>query len=712
LLRPFEGRIPRAPVHVLYQLGLFLTALVMVLLPVCYVALAVLVGCGLYWYATNATAVFEGARGRNVLGALLIYLGPLVAGAILLFFMLKPFFAPRARRETPRRLERAKDKLLFAFVERLCAIVGAPMPRDIEVDTEVNAAASFRRGIWSFFSSDLVLTLGLPLLGGLNLRQLACVLAHEFGHFAQGVAMRLEYVVRSVNLWFARVVYERDGWDLALAKWSEQGVDWRIRIVFYLARGFVWVTRQVLRLLMLLGHGISCFMARQMEYDADQYSARVVGGQEIEPTLCRISELAAARHMAFSELDRAWRDGRLADDLTALVLLNAAKMPPEARQSFRESLSKERTGLFDTHPSVRDRGRAALAGGHKGIFQLEGPAVALLSDYPELCRAATEGFYREALGRKYKREMLVSAASVTEEHDLESAGAAALARLFRGQFNLLRPLRLPAQSGAPEADPDAGLKRANELRERLLAAAPAYAPACKQYHEADELMRNAHQASALLKAGLELAKPKEFGLVEGTLPAAVMAGQNARGTQELLAPGMTPFEEDVAQLLALGLDLLRRPEILAKVQDGQALRERAQRLRPAAVRLSALVPDIMEVRNEEQSLRQVLMNLRGKEVSGTSAAAVREQARSLEKTLQRLHDKLADLEYPFEHAKGPSTLQKLALPYVPDPDAMGELLEESGRAQQMVLEVYFRAMCHLSLAAEKSLVAAGWQTFD
>jgi hypothetical protein len=40
LLRPFEGRIPRAPVHVLYQLGLFLTALVMVLLPVCYVALA------------------------------------------------------------------------------------------------------------------------------------------------------------------------------------------------------------------------------------------------------------------------------------------------------------------------------------------------------------------------------------------------------------------------------------------------------------------------------------------------------------------------------------------------------------------------------------------------------------------------------------------------------------------------------------------------
>jgi hypothetical protein len=308
--------------------------------------------------------------------------------------------------------------------------------------------------------------------------------------------------------------------------------------------------------------------------------------------------------------------------------------------------------------------------------------------------------------------MLVSAADMTEEQDLESAGAAALARFFRGQFNLLRPLRLPAEAAAAPPDAAAGLKKANELRERLLSAAPAYEPACKQYHEADELIRNAHQATALLKAGLKLAKPKEFGLVEGTLPAALMSGQNARSTQELLAPGMTPFEEDVAQLLALGLDLLGCPEVLGKIEDGEALRQRVERLRPAAVSLSALVPDIMEVRNQQQSLHQVLMNLRGKEVDQSAASAVREQARALEKTLQRLHDRMTGLEYPFEHAKGPRTLQQLALPYVPDADAFGELLEESAKVQQMLLEVYFRSMCHLALAAEKSLAAAGWRTFD
>lgn len=57
----------------------------------------------------------------------------------------------------------------------------------------------------------------LPVLYlGLTARQLAGVIAHEFGHFTQGTAMRLTYLVGQVNLWFARVVYQRDAWDLWL----------------------------------------------------------------------------------------------------------------------------------------------------------------------------------------------------------------------------------------------------------------------------------------------------------------------------------------------------------------------------------------------------------------------------------------------------------------------------------------------------------------
>ena len=55
-----------------------------------------------------------------------------------------------------------------------------------------------------------MLTVGLPLVEGLNVRQLGGVLAHEFGHFAQGSGMCLTYLIRSVNAWFGRVAYQRD----------------------------------------------------------------------------------------------------------------------------------------------------------------------------------------------------------------------------------------------------------------------------------------------------------------------------------------------------------------------------------------------------------------------------------------------------------------------------------------------------------------------
>lgn len=46
----------------------------------------------------------------------------------------------------------------------------------------------------------------------LDLQQFAGVLAHEFGHFAQSSGMRLSYLIRSINHWFARVVFEEDQW--------------------------------------------------------------------------------------------------------------------------------------------------------------------------------------------------------------------------------------------------------------------------------------------------------------------------------------------------------------------------------------------------------------------------------------------------------------------------------------------------------------------
>ena len=209
ILVGFEGEFPRVTPTIGYRLSAVFVAGVMVLLPLVYVALVALFGYALYWHATENVAIFSAARGyRTGKGAVFLYLTPLIMGGILILFMIKPLFARPPKRQREVKLAFTDEPILHSFVQRLCQAVNAPQPTTIEVNCEVNAAAFFRGGLWSVLSNDLGLQIGLPLLSALNTRQLAGVLAHELGHFSQGAGMRLSSVIRAVNGWFARVIYE------------------------------------------------------------------------------------------------------------------------------------------------------------------------------------------------------------------------------------------------------------------------------------------------------------------------------------------------------------------------------------------------------------------------------------------------------------------------------------------------------------------------
>jgi len=185
-LQAFGGSIARTKTRPLYSAGLAIVAFAMVLLPLIYLALIGFTAWAVLLHLKYNTWILNGS-GASIL-KFIFYLGPAAAGVILVFFMVKPFFAAKPKPPERITLEPAREPLLFAFVQKLCGLVGAPVPSQINVDCEVNASASLRRGLWS---KDLVLTIGLPLASGLDLQQFAGVLAHEFGHFAQGAGMRL-----------------------------------------------------------------------------------------------------------------------------------------------------------------------------------------------------------------------------------------------------------------------------------------------------------------------------------------------------------------------------------------------------------------------------------------------------------------------------------------------------------------------------------------
>src|SRR5260221_3295 len=308
VLAAFTGSIPPTHVSMLYTAGLLLVAAMMVLLPALYVGMVGLAGWATYLWATHFASLltyYEHRSARIFLFQLLCYITPLFAGVVLVLFMVKPLFARRPSQAQPLALNPGAEPLLFAFIAKICQIVGAPMPKRIDLDCQLNASASFRRGALSLLGNDLVLTTGLPLAAGLNLREFAGVLAHEFGHFTQGFGMRLSYVILGVNAWFARVVYERDAWDVTLEEMAESTDSW-VAIIIGLARLAVWFSRQILKVLMVSGHAIGCFMLRQIEYDADSYEIKLPGSEAFETTNRRIHVLNLILERSYKNIRSSW----------------------------------------------------------------------------------------------------------------------------------------------------------------------------------------------------------------------------------------------------------------------------------------------------------------------------------------------------------------------------------------------------------------------
>lgn len=412
LVSAFSGPLPRQRTSLIYNFGLLLVTLMMIVLPMIYIGLIGLVVWSIYWYASHCIGILR----RGSLGAVVLYITPLFMGSVMALFMVKPLFARRAARNTPLAMNPGAEQTLFAFIAKICDVVGAPMPSRIDLDCQLNASAGFRRGLLSLFGNDLVLTIGLPLVAGMDIRQFAGVIAHEFGHFSQGFGMRLSYVIRKINVWFARVVFERDQWDQALEDAATEATDGRLAVLLAVTRLGVWFSRLFLRLLMMVGHGASCFLLRQMEYDADSYQIKLVGSTVFESTVQRLRILGEASSLAYKQMRTTWNlSKQLPESVPSFVVHSETQIPPHVREKILNTLGLAKTGLFDTHPCDADRIRCARHANEPGAFDMDLPATVLFSSFEVVAKQVTQLHYSEDVGLVFDPAMLKPIAAYGEK---------------------------------------------------------------------------------------------------------------------------------------------------------------------------------------------------------------------------------------------------------------------------------------------------------
>lgn len=564
LLAAFSGPIRPVRPSVFYLAWLFITACAMLLLPLLYLAIIAAAGYAVYYHARyHFDVVPTGTGGRvQVIAFFFVYVAPLIIGVIAVLFMIKPLLARPARRDMPLTLDRSQEPLLYAFIERLCEVIGAPFPREIEVDCSINAGAGLINGMWGLFRRRLGLSIGLPLVAGLDVRQFAGVLAHELGHFTQGVGMRLSYVIRRINGWFARVVYERDAWDQQLVDACENQ-DSRIGIIFYVARAVVWLTRQILKLLMYAGHGISSFMSRQMEYNADRHEAAVSGTAAFAQTVERLRVLNITWEILIGELQFIWREKRLPDNLPLFLHHRADQSAPKLKPIVEKMITGGRTGFFSSHPS--DAARIAHVNRFEtpGVFSGSGPAQSLFSNFTMIANAVTLSFYRDGVGLAVEQQNLVPSHQLVKEQDHLSRQFGAMARFFQHCITLTRPLSLPAEPISAPANAKDAIARLKAARQKFDNYAARFRPLYDQHRKLIEQKASLFAAHAMLRAGAKL-DARSWG-ADAATKATAEAGLN-RLSRELLEVG-----DKLAALDAVQSDRLMTALSLARIE---AVRQR------------------------------------------------------------------------------------------------------------------------------------------
>jgi Zn-dependent protease with chaperone function len=615
------------------------------LLPAIYIGLIVFAGWGVLYHLMHNTWILSGRGGG--FGKLILYLGPAVAGGILLFFMLKPLFARRAKAAEPLSLEPEKEPLLFDFVQCICQLVRAPMPCRIDVDCQVNASASFRRGLWS---KDLVLTIGLPLAAGLDMRQFAGVLAHEFGHFAQGAAMRLTYVIRNINFWFERVVYERDRWDVQLEQ-TAKSVDLRLGVILHAARGCVWLTRRILWALMHAGTAISCFMLRQMEYDADSYEAKVAGSDAFESTAARLRVLNVATQVAFEDVRQSWAGNRLPENLPLLIHHKAGALPGEVHAKLANSAETTKTGWFDTHPCDADRVKAARALNESGVFWVERAATELFADFAETSKAVTRYQYEKQWELEFSAQNLVASEEMLRE-SAANAEADVAVRKFYGEVNVsLAPL-LTEASFPPLADREAAIAQWRKARERSERLRPDAARASAECVREQQRLVDFTTARHFTAAGFKV-DPKEFGLPE----YATSVGEQETAAKFGMEEASNAIKQHIAKLDGFVAALRNRVSLalcLGQSSGGAAQNggPEVEEIAKVLVAVGAAMPSVHQIGMRLRAFVTLAQNRANHSKPEDVDAQMSRLAGELKKLVADVDSPVGSLPYPFPHPRG------------------------------------------------------------
>ncbi|MFS4494615.1 M48 family metalloprotease [Maribacter sp. 2308TA10-17] len=265
-----------------YQFRAFLAILAILLFFILYTAMVVALG-----YLAYYAIIYDMGKVNKI--TILLKIGA-IAGAVMLFvFTLKFIFKLKNHKfENRIKLEKEKHPKLWSFIHKICEETGAPKPKSIYVDPDVNAYVAYSN-MWLslFLPVRKELTIGMGLTDCLNLSEFKAVISHEFGHFAQR-SMKIGSYIISANTIIHDMIFERDKWDDLLDQWRAS--DIRLSAAAWVITPIIWIIRQMLNLFYQFLNIMYSSLSREMEFNADKVAVSTSGSDAIISALWKLDD--------------------------------------------------------------------------------------------------------------------------------------------------------------------------------------------------------------------------------------------------------------------------------------------------------------------------------------------------------------------------------------------------------------------------------------
>ncbi len=224
---------------------------------------------------------------------------------------------------------------LFQCLERLSKNLKIPSIDWVLLTGEFNAAVWLAPRAAGIGGTRTYLMIGLPLLQALSPQQMTGVLAHELGHVS-GKLNKFEQWIYAQN-----------------AKWStvSKSLTESPRLIStFLSPLANWYMHH----LTILTYA----MMRAVEFEADKLSAKQVGNQCATEYLIQVHVLGKFLHLKFwPEIYESVQTVPLPPEDIYFRLRSALKspLPPNEYAGWLHWSLAQQPGIFDTHPSLRER---------------------------------------------------------------------------------------------------------------------------------------------------------------------------------------------------------------------------------------------------------------------------------------------------------------------------------------------------------------------